>query len=457
MPTKNFTDTGVRANEVLGAPWKVSGDWRVVANKLVTATAPGSAPVAVVDPGVRSTGYADVDASVKAAHNDGTALYVRYRGVNDWIRLRFAHLSEQVSSQYYVTEYQHTTYEAQEEWAAVTRTYTFQRYYQEWQYYNTKTQYEIQNYTFSSWAATGNFVCQTNAPSGSSSKGQQYRWVAASTMCNGFQRWREEERHWVTGSVSWSDSQSVNDQQELTGNTRTVAATTTYWTSSYTGTNFYTGNSRLTAGGTYSNTTGVRQGADDVETGQSDSVTGYYWKKSGSTGSSSRDYKTGATRNAAVGTYWDSSYEAGVPTRQAGPYTSTSTQHTYSAVLEKAVGGNVTALGATKVLGSTRGTTLRLVARRDSIKAYVDATLTHDVTVADAALAVGDVGIGAVAVGALSQTYPFQGSDFSVKPLEVEAVRTDAGTVVLPRSSTVRLAGGVSFETDSRARKRGVA
>lgn len=417
-----YSDTFDRANGALGSvpngpAWEIlSGTFAISGNLLTSSTAPGSNPIACIDTGVRSNGKADIDVSAVQQHNQGNALYFRVVDVNNWWRVR----TRYYSYQYYNTEYQHTTYTTEYEWTDyyTGQVYVPQRRMKQWQ--NAKQQWwvdrQFRSYTaWSGWSDTGvgGDICRASAPSHNNTPVQdswgndiqQYQTVARTAGCASGQAKYYQQTRTRTGSTSggymWVDMPYTlvwtNTQHDTGSSTyQTINDGGTYYADTKNSTYDYeTGGYLLVSDSSRSNYTVYRGRygiADDSPTSADDAAgttatynNGNFWHANASTAPSPGDVKTGATRQVASGTYWSSTYLAGAPTRQVGPYT----DYSYTTYLERNVAGTVTAPSSYSWYGSP----IRVVAQGNGITVYLGGTLAMSVT-DSTHMSAGKVGLG---------------------------------------------------------------
>jgi hypothetical protein len=320
--TDEFTGTGALGNSEVGnRPWQsLNGSWTRNSGTATTTTAHTSNPMMVVD---MASSNADITSKTTSSRS-GEAIYFRVADGNNWLRARMRR--HYYTSQYYVTEYQHTTYKTEYEYET----------------YRARTEYEYVYYSYtygpwSAWTDSGSTtVCRTDGPPQSGANtyygagGQpieENRWVVESTCtAQGGSRYKSQKRtraEYASGNYTWAYSQPAGYQP--TGNSRTV----------------YVGEGR------------------------------YYWATSRAY---AEDQPTGASRQVVDSQYWSTTSCGGCPTRQAGPYTNTNND--YYVVVEKSVGGIITQLGSY----AGNYSSLRVLAQGSTIQVYGATSLLATLT-----------------------------------------------------------------------------
>lgn len=430
--TRTVSDS-FASNGAVTAPWSLlSGAATISSQRLTFTTAPGSNPLAVCELGLRSNGRADVDAKVRPSHVYGDALFVRVVDATNWVRAVLRAWT--TTYQYYVTEYQHTIYRTETLWQPQrwTDRYQPQRRQLEVSYNDGCTAG-----TFSAYTNTGSpTMCRATAPTAPASETgacglvtREYRYVTNSFQCgtagnNQYQLQQRTRTVTQNRSVKWvEEGYAVQSGETLTGNTRLVLNGSVYDLTSSSSAASNPGQT-TSPKGTYDAYVSTFKGA----------ISPQYWAVSQAF---PLDTSTGSTRQVADSTYWDQTFEAGAPTRQAGPFTGT--DYHYGVTIEKAVAGVVTTVAGPYEHGSTNLNELRVTAENDQVKVYLDGdagpVLTG--TCADFKTTGSKVGLGGGA-SAYNPTAPIF-DDFAAKGLSSEYVRRAGVMVRVDRK--VRVAG----------------
>lgn len=445
--SKTLVDTFDRANGALGSipggpAWEVlSGTFAIASNLATSSTAPGSNPIAVVPIGKRSNGSCDMYVEAVAQHVYGNAVYARVVDASNWLRVRV----QSYTSSYYVTEYQHTPYttEYQMQPAYWMDSYQPRVLQRQVQYVSSYTTTWVMG-SWSAWNDTGETTtCRSSAPTtgtntvyGSSGQAiEENRWVSYQTCSGGYRYKKQKRTRSETQSASpnysykWvNDGYSLGSNESFTGSTQIVNSGSVYYKTSSSTSSSNPGKT-TSANGSY-----------DVYQSTTMGYGGIYWTTNINNTPTPPGYYTGTTRQVAGTSYWDTNYEAGVPTRQAGPYT----DYYYGQVLlEKCVAGTITQLGSM----NTNSSAARVIAIEcigNSVKALSNGSaiaLTTDSTHRTTGTKAG-IGGGASAYNAQTPSL----NNFSVEGISPERVRVGSTWQTMNRKVRV---GTTWVDTDT--------
>lgn len=436
--TRSFTDLFTAAGAV-AAPWQMlTGAASKASGRLDFTTAPGSNPIAAVLMGRRGNGQCDLEVAAVPNHVYGNAIYPRIKDATNWVRAVVR--STQTSTPYYVTEYQHSVYQTETLWQP-----------QRWKdsYQPKRQQIEVEyndGCSTGAWsgysdtgAPTGCRATAPNAPAdetgacGLSTK--EYRYVTNNFNCgtagnNQYQLQQRTRTVTQIRSTKWVEAgYTVQQGETLTGGTRLVDNGAVY--------NVQSSSSSATNPG--KTTTGNTVYDQYIQTFLAFSGDPQYWAVSRSF---PLDGSTGSTRQVVASTYWDTTFESGVPTRQTGPFTDTVTN--YLVELEQSVAGVVTSLGVYNHGGSSL-TGFKVRADGDTLQVFLNNVLrlTGTSSAHKTTGVLAGIGGGASVYNPLNPSF----LDFTAEGIVKEFVRTAAGTWV-PGDRKVRV-GTAWVDTDA--------
>lgn len=371
--TRSVSDT-FEAAGALAAPWVTFAGAAATkaSGRLGWSVAPSTNPIAGVLMGKRGGGRADLEVSAVPNHVFGNAIYPRIVDASNWVRAVVRAVAS--SYQYYVTEYQHTSYSTQYLYTPMAWGDSYQgRMLQRAVNYPDGCYID----SWSSWSNSGGPTgCRAGPPATPSSTtgacGEvtamyQYVTVNCGQCLNNNCQYQLQYRArnvYQQYSTKWvNPGYTLANGESYTGASQYVNTST-----------YLVGSANPTSASNPGKTTSA-SGPDDVYLSTDLWVVGSnYWAYGPA---DANDVYAGSSQVVASGTYWDTTYEAGAPTRQGGPYTGTDTY--YDVELEQAVAGTITSLGTYRHgLGSLTGFKVR--ADGDTLSVFLNGSATAALT-----------------------------------------------------------------------------